>query len=52
MMYINYLKEYGKYKQDWSDKTVGNLIDSFSRSVWAAALGWIVFVCVNGYGGM
>ncbi|XP_055643556.1 nose resistant to fluoxetine protein 6-like [Toxorhynchites rutilus septentrionalis] len=30
---------------------VNAIYESFSRVTWACALGWIVFACVNGYGG-
>ncbi|XP_038214625.1 O-acyltransferase like protein-like [Zerene cesonia] len=46
-MYLNFLKSLS----DWDHEVFGNLIDAFSRSVWCASLGWIIFACVNGYGG-
>ncbi|CAG4949231.1 unnamed protein product [Colias eurytheme] len=47
VLYLNFLKSLS----DWDHEVFGNLIDSFTRSVWCASLGWIIFVCVNGYGG-
>ncbi|XP_045485662.1 O-acyltransferase like protein-like [Pieris rapae] len=51
VIYVNFLKDYSIYSKDWSNSSVGNIIDSFTRSIWSAALGWIIFMCVNGYGG-
>ncbi|XP_050668625.1 nose resistant to fluoxetine protein 6-like [Leptidea sinapis] len=48
MLYLNYLHT----QPDWKEnQTSSKLIDAFSRAIWAASLGWIIFVCVNGYGG-
>ncbi|CAF4894473.1 unnamed protein product [Pieris macdunnoughi] len=51
VIYVNFLKDYSAYSKDWTNSYVGNIIDSFTRSIWSAALGWIIFMCVNGYGG-
>ncbi|XP_052739546.1 nose resistant to fluoxetine protein 6-like [Bicyclus anynana] len=45
---------YCKFKGDLLDfqnKTLKSLFHSFLRPLWALSLGWIIFVCVNGYGG-
>ena len=33
------------------DEELNALFLATQRTVWAASLGWIVFACVNGYGG-
>ncbi|CAK1540698.1 unnamed protein product [Leptosia nina] len=47
IMHVNFLKTSG----DWDNTTLSHIVDSFARSIWAAALGWVVFMCVNGYAG-
>ncbi|XP_050668647.1 nose resistant to fluoxetine protein 6-like [Leptidea sinapis] len=47
MLYLNYLNG----QPDWGSQTTSNLINAFTRAIWAASVGWIIFVCVNGYGG-
>ncbi|XP_072938825.1 uncharacterized protein [Epargyreus clarus] len=36
---------------DWDNQAVDSSINSFQRSIWALALGWLIFACVQGYGG-
>ncbi|XP_045514399.1 O-acyltransferase like protein-like isoform X2 [Pieris brassicae] len=51
VIYVNFLKDYSAHSKNWANSSVANIIDSFTRSIWSAALGWIIFMCVNGYGG-
>ncbi|XP_028161295.1 O-acyltransferase like protein-like isoform X1 [Ostrinia furnacalis] len=36
---------------EWDNQIADSLYNSFIRGTWAAALGWLVFACVHGYGG-
>ncbi|XP_014369284.2 O-acyltransferase like protein [Papilio machaon] len=36
---------------DWDNQTADSFINSFVRPLWGVGLGWIIFACVNGYGG-
>ncbi|VVC99835.1 unnamed protein product [Leptidea sinapis] len=47
MLYLNFLIS----QFDWDNQTATNFINAFSRTIWAASVGWIIFVCVKGYGG-
>ncbi|XP_063822749.1 O-acyltransferase like protein-like [Ostrinia nubilalis] len=36
---------------EWDNQIADSFYNSFIRGTWAAALGWLVFACVHGYGG-
>ncbi|XP_034827096.1 nose resistant to fluoxetine protein 6-like [Maniola hyperantus] len=38
-------------RNDFDNRLIKRLFDSFLRPLWALCLGWIIFACVNGYGG-
>ncbi|XP_013181605.1 PREDICTED: nose resistant to fluoxetine protein 6-like [Papilio xuthus] len=42
---------YPTMQPGWDNQTVDSLINSFMRPAWALGLGWLIFACVNGYGG-
>lgn len=43
---------YEVMRLDWDNQTGDNLFNSFSRAIWAMGVGWIIFACAKGYGGM
>ncbi|XP_053612529.1 nose resistant to fluoxetine protein 6-like [Plodia interpunctella] len=38
-------------QRNFDNLVVDVIMATYSRSAWAAALGWMIFACVNGYGG-
>ena len=39
-------------QMDWNNEVADGLINSFMRPAWATFVGWLIFACVHGYGGM
>ncbi|KAI5642781.1 acyltransferase family domain-containing protein [Phthorimaea operculella] len=47
LIYMTYLLK----QPDWDTFIIDDLHNSFGRSAWCLALGWIIFACQTGYGG-
>ncbi|XP_060803883.1 nose resistant to fluoxetine protein 6-like [Amyelois transitella] len=42
---------YEVMRPTWNNSVVDVILNTYGKSVWAVALGWIIFACVHGYGG-
>ncbi|XP_075974719.1 nose resistant to fluoxetine protein 6-like [Anticarsia gemmatalis] len=52
---IGFLTIYSSYpimQLDWDNQVADSMINSFMRPGWAMAVGWMIFACVHGYGGI
>ncbi|KAJ2950208.1 hypothetical protein O0L34_g11570 [Tuta absoluta] len=47
LIYMTYLMK----QRDWDTFIIDDLHNSFARSAWSLALGWMIFSCQTGYGG-
>ncbi|KAJ2948826.1 hypothetical protein O0L34_g5754 [Tuta absoluta] len=51
MMAFCILSMYPVMQPDHTSQLFDNFLNAYMRAIWAAALGWVIFACVKGYGG-